>query len=107
MLSQMAKIDIVSLIIVRFSIRNHRWKAENLSFSLNPSALTLSERPAPLLGRLRYRCCKAQLHMQLHKCARIPYRKLVLNNKGSSMINIFPYEQNSFFLGGGIFAFWS
>ena len=31
MLSVMAKIDIVSLIFVRFSIRNHQWKAEDLS----------------------------------------------------------------------------
>ncbi len=53
-LSQMAKIDIVSLIIVRFSIRNHHWKAENLSFLPTLSDLTLLERPAPLLGRLRY-----------------------------------------------------
>ncbi len=54
MLSEMAKIGIVSLIIVRFSIRNHRWKAGNLSFLINLSVLTLLERPAPLLGRLRY-----------------------------------------------------
>ncbi len=47
----MAKIDIVSLIIVRFSIRNHRWKAENLSFFPNLSDLTLLERPAPLLKK--------------------------------------------------------
>ena len=50
----MAKIDVVPLIIVRFSIRNHRWKARNLSFLLNLSDLTLLERPAPLLGRIRY-----------------------------------------------------
>ncbi len=50
----MAKIGIVSLIIVRFSIQNHRWKAENLTFSLNLADLTLLERPVPLLGRLWY-----------------------------------------------------
>ncbi len=50
----MAKIGIVSLIIVRLSIRNHRWQAENLSFSLNLSDLTWLERSAPLLGRLWY-----------------------------------------------------
>ena len=50
----MAKIDLVSLIIVRFSSRNHRWKAENLSLFLNLSDMTLLERPVPLLGRLRY-----------------------------------------------------
>ena len=53
MLSQMTKIDTVSLIIVRFSIRNHRWKAGNLNFLYNLSDLTLLERPAPLLGRIR------------------------------------------------------
>ena len=37
----MAKIDVVSLIIVRFSIRNHRWKARDLSPFLNLSDLTL------------------------------------------------------------------
>ncbi len=47
------KIGVVSLIIVRFSIRNQRWKAWNVSFVLSISNVTLLERPAPLLGRLR------------------------------------------------------
>ena len=33
-------------LIVRFSIRNHPWKAENLSFLVNLSDLTLLERLA-------------------------------------------------------------
>ena len=48
------KIDLISLIIDRFSIRDHRWKAQNLSFYPMVSDLTLLSRPAPLLGRLRY-----------------------------------------------------
>ncbi len=48
------KIDTVFLIIVRFSIRNHRWNAQNPSFLSVYSDMNLLERPAPLLGRLRY-----------------------------------------------------
>ncbi len=50
----MGKIVIASLISVWFSIRNHRWKALNLSFLFNLSDLALLEGPAPLLGRLRW-----------------------------------------------------
>ena len=50
----MAKITTVPFIIVQLVIRNHCWKAENLSFLLNLSDLSLLERPAPLLGRFRY-----------------------------------------------------
>ena len=42
------------LIIVRFSIRNHRWKAKNLLYHPNLSDLVLQSRSAPLFGRLRY-----------------------------------------------------
>ncbi len=54
MTSYLAKIYVVSLIIVRFSIRNHRWKAEKVSFPSELLDMVLLERPAPLLGRIRY-----------------------------------------------------
>ena len=41
-------------IIDRFSIQNHRWKAQNLNFCSMVSYSTLLSRPAPLLGILRY-----------------------------------------------------
>ena len=50
----MFKIHAVSLIIIWFSIRNHRWKAQNLSFLPTMSDATLLMCPAPLLGRIRY-----------------------------------------------------
>ena len=40
-LQKMDKIAITFLIIVRFSIRNHRWKACNLSFNTELSDMTL------------------------------------------------------------------
>ena len=48
------KITIVSLIFVRFSIRNQRWKAKKVSLVHRLLDMTLLERPVPLLGRLRY-----------------------------------------------------
>ncbi len=51
---QNTKMTRVSLIFVWFSIRNQRWKANNVSFVPRLLDLTLLERPAPLLGRLRY-----------------------------------------------------
>ncbi len=51
---EITKMAIVSLIFVRFSIRNQRWKAKKVSFVPRLLDLTLLERPAPLLGRLRY-----------------------------------------------------
>ncbi len=42
------------LIIVRFSIQNHRWKAKNLLYPIKLSDVLLQSRNAPLNGRLRY-----------------------------------------------------
>ena len=53
-MSAETKIDLISLIIDRFSIRNHRYNAQNLKLHSMVSDLTLLSRPAPLLGRLRY-----------------------------------------------------
>ncbi len=44
-----AKIDVVSLIIVRFSIRNHRLKAEKVSFPSKLLDMVLLELPSPLI----------------------------------------------------------
>ncbi len=51
---KITKMTIVSLKIVRFSIRNRRWKAKKVSFVPRLLDMSLLERPAPLLGRLRY-----------------------------------------------------
>ena len=51
---EITKKTIVSLIFVRFSIRNQRWKAKKVSFVPRLLDMTLLERPAPLLGRIRY-----------------------------------------------------
>ena len=62
---EITKMTIISLIFVRFSIRNQRWKAKKVSFVPRLLDMTLLERPAPLLGRLRYvvlsisKMCKA------------------------------------------------
>ena len=48
------KIATVPSKAVRCSIQNRRWKAENLSFYPIKSYLTLLERPAPLIGTIRY-----------------------------------------------------
>ena len=56
---------VVSLIIVRFSIRNRRWKAQKLSFVPIWIDMTLWERPAPLLGRIRY---------SKNRCVWLPFR---------------------------------
>ena len=53
---EITKMTIVSLIFVRFSIRNQRWKAKKVSFFSRLLDMTLLERPTPLLGRLRVPC---------------------------------------------------
>ncbi len=42
--TKMTKVSVTPLIFVRFLIRNHRWKTQNLSFNPVLSYLTLSER---------------------------------------------------------------
>ena len=46
-LPKMTKVPITPLIIVRFLIRNQRWKAKNLNFNSMLSYLSLSERRRP------------------------------------------------------------
>ena len=58
-----------SLIIVRFCIWNHRWKAQNLTYYLKKSDLTLPARPAPLLGRIRYYRLSNNMSSVTGKCA--------------------------------------
>ncbi len=53
-LSLMTKVHTVSLLIVRFSIRNHLWKIQNLGFPPKISDMTLLTSPAPSLGRTWY-----------------------------------------------------
>ncbi len=50
----LTNIGFISLIIDRFSIPNHRFKARKLSFCCMVSDLTLLLPPVPLLGRSRY-----------------------------------------------------
>ncbi len=51
---EITKLTIVSLIFVRFSIQKQRRKAKKVSFTPRLLDMTLLERQAPLLGRLRY-----------------------------------------------------
>ena len=44
---KMTKVPITPLMIVRFSIRNQHWKAQNLNFNSMLSYLSLSERRCP------------------------------------------------------------
>ncbi len=48
------EISLACLIIVRCSIRNHRWKAKNLLYHFQLPEPVLHSRSAPLNGRLRY-----------------------------------------------------
>ena len=48
------EISVARLINVRFSIRNHRWKAQNLLYQFQLSDLDLHSRRAPVNGRIRY-----------------------------------------------------
>ena len=66
---EITKITIVSLIFVRYSIRNQLWKAKKPSFVLILLDVILLERPAPLLGRIRYILSGLEAVMTLYKTA--------------------------------------
>ncbi len=67
-LTTLTKIGPVSLIIDQFSIRNHHWRAQNLSFYCMTSDSTLLSRPAPLLGILRYSEWNSSQKGLYHQC---------------------------------------
>ena len=83
-LSKVTKIGLISLMIDRFSIRNHRWKAQILSFYPMSSGWTLLSRPVPLLGIIRYEICTYEMvaHNMLSVSGSL-FRESVANGNNS------------------------
>ncbi len=80
------EINLARLIIVRFSIRNHCWKAENLLYRFPSPDPVLYSRRAPLNGRIQYAWWSSHrfLKTQLGLCHHTPCPGLSRSMSGTT-----------------------